>query len=504
MRKGLFFWSAFGLCFAIIALVIFLVGKEPEQRSITESIPVPEASSPYVYLEGDGASFKFDFPEELLEESGQARPFLLAVQGVSPILSFSKDSACLVAWDKNEPHLYASALFSVSVTENLKKAELPAEWKNLEERLTLSKDENNITLLTWKNGIPSLYMDVDGGLSLLSTSKEGLQLMKDVLHKTKENLDMEWKVSSDWKNHFRFYDGGLLSQLLSLDGVKVSLVPFIFNASWYKNDEKGELSWKTSGIDGVIPATLYEKLMPIQWNQRIIAPEPLLLAAGINIPDIRETEMASELVKEMPEEFPFSAEELLTLLHGPVCLTVAGNSKVIFFSLPGFVLQLPDRGTAGVKLVNEFWSQEWRMLVPSIESLEGFHTGGTASVPFTILGAARDDLAVLGIIQKSDIKVEKKINNAIPSLKNSGGAFAWGYAHGERLADALDVVARASAMADKLGSDVGINADELTKAAEELRQVGEISLMMPTIDEGSLKWTIPQDTDEESEEKTEM
>jgi len=27
---------------------------------------------------------------------------------------------------------------------------------------------------------------------------------------------------------------------------------------------------------------------------------------------------------------------------------------------------------------------------------------------------------------------------------------------------------------------------------------------MPTIDEGSLKWTIPQDTDEESEEKTEM
>ena len=492
MRKGLFFWGGFILCFAIIGLAIFFMGKQPEQRAITEPIPIPEPSAPYVYLEGKGDVFDFDLPEELVKETGQARPFLLAVQGFSPVLSYSQQGASLITWESNQPHLYGSALFSLATTQSLEKGEFPQEWKEIEEQISITKEEDGSVVLMGSSGMPPLYVHIDGGLTLLSTSREGLNLMKEVLNNTKDKLDMSWKVSADWASHFRFYDGGIFSQLLSLDGVEVSLVPFTFDAAWNENEEKGELRWKTTGIEGVIPAPILERLSPIRWDNRIVVPEPLMLAGGLNVPDVAHMDIEQDLTEEIPEGFPFSSEEILELLKGPLCVTVGGSSKFIFFSLPGILLQLPDRGVAGVKLVNEFWSQEWRVLVPSIQGLEGFHAGGTSDVPLTVVGAAREDLAIFGVMQKDEIQVEKKISSTVPALKNNSEAFAWLYAHGARLADAFDVVARASAMAGKLGSDIGVNVEELARGAEKIRNIGEISLVMPSINEGYIRWTAPE------------
>ena len=47
-------------------------------------------------------------------------------------------------------------------------------------------------------------------------------------------------------------------------------------------------------------------------------------------------------------------------------------------------------------------------------------------------------------------------------------------------------------MASKLGSDIGVNVEELARGAEKIRNIGEISLVMPSINEGYIRWTAPE------------
>ncbi|WP_024822786.1 MULTISPECIES: hypothetical protein [Aminobacterium] len=491
MRKGLYFWGAFISCFVIIGLAILFIGRQPEQRTVSAPIPTPEASTPYVYVEGEGKVFSFPIPSDLMEEAEQARPFLQVTQSVSPFLSYSRQGACLVAWRDNQPHLYAAALFNLTTTQSLEKGAIPEEWSSLKDAISLVRDEKGTTRLDWGKDMPSLYVVVDGGLSLFSTSLEDLGHMKIILKNEEEKFKTDWKVSRDWKNHFRFYDGGLLSQLLSLDGFDVTLVPCALDASWVENSERGEFKWKISGIEALIPSQILGSLSTSRWDYRMIIPEPLVFAAGINLPNMEGLPIEEEILSEISADFPLTQQELFSLLKGPVSLTVGGNSKILFFTLPGFLVQFPERGAVGQKLAEAFWDQEWRMLVPSVHPLEGFPAGGTTDIPFTIVGVANDNLAAFGVIQKNDVKEGRKASIVIPSLKGTSEAFAWLYGDGQRLAEALEMIARASALAGKMGSEVGHSAEELAQIAANLRKVGEISIVMPNIHEGHVRWSFP-------------
>ena len=45
-------------------------------------------------------------------------------------------------------------------------------------------------------------------------------------------------------------------------------------------------------------------------------------------------------------------------------------------------------------------------------------------------------------------------------------------------------------MASKLGSDIGVNWRNWPEA-QKIRNIGEISLVMPSINEGYIRWTAP-------------
>ena len=77
-------------------------------------------------------------------------------------------------------------------------------------------------------------------------------------------------------------------------------------------------------------------------------PEPLMLAGGLNVPDVAHMDIEQDLTERDSRGISLFFEEILELLKGPLCVTVGGSSKFIFFSLPGILLQLPDRGVAGV------------------------------------------------------------------------------------------------------------------------------------------------------------
>ena len=173
--------------------------------------------------------------------------------------------------------------------------------------------------------------------------------------------------------------------------------------------------------------------------------------------------------------------------------SLGGSSKLFVFSLPGFFLQLPDRGEEGTAFVSSFWNQDWGLLVPSVEPLEGFASGGSASIPFSLLGAARPDMVWMGLLDSESLRPDrlKKLADYIPALRESPTALLWMYLDAPRLGAALQNLARVGKTAEKFGQTVGMDLSDMADMAAGLSRLGKVSAVFFTPERGSMEWENP-------------
>jgi hypothetical protein len=67
----------------------------------------------------------------------------------------------------------------------------------------------------------------------------------------------------------------------------------------------------------------------------------------------------------------------------------------------------------------------------------------------------------------------------------------WFVLDGPGMSLALEKIAQAGSLAEKMGTDLGERSDELVKVADTLTDLGKISLVMKNINEGFVEWTKP-------------
>jgi hypothetical protein len=159
-------------------------------------------------------------------------------------------------------------------------------------------------------------------------------------------------------------------------------------------------------------------------------------------------------------------------------------------NLPGFLVEMPDRGAPGMELVEGIWDRHWMRLSLTPKPLEGFKAGGSLSVPLTVVGAASEDLAVLGAMDEAGLKKRVSLREVIDLPEK---ALGWMYVDFPKAADALENMARVGSLAQRVGLSGGDDLEDIATAAEELRRLGKLMIVIEDYKNGRISWEqVPQ------------
>ena len=174
-----------------------------------------------------------------------------------------------------------------------------------------------------------------------------------------------------------------------------------------------------------------------KWNtENSFIPEPLLLSMGINLPPL----------KGSPEDWPFplssigdlgktmelSDSQISRVLSGQTIFSLGGQNRILWFSLPGFMVEFTGDKKDMQNLVEVFWKKLFLGTEP--KPISGFEYGGTAELPFSVIGAGRGGSAVLGLASPESVSPKNKLGRF---LKEDEKAIGWIVADLPRIGAAL-------------------------------------------------------------------
>jgi len=489
MRKGLFFWFSVLLAAGIIGGAVFFFGKTPETfLDVAKAIPAIDEESPHLFVVLEGGQIGPGLPEQIVRKAdAEAGPALAVIDDLMPLFSFARQSAVAVAWYENEAVFYGCFLLAKELALDIKAGKLPAIWLEQSSSLALAPSETDGFLdLSAGGGKVVFKVRIEGDLLMVALSPEGIEKMSRSLYGEEKCIDSVFTLERYWPAHLRLFDGRLLTQAASLRGIQVPDDPLGGEIAWISKGESGEIAWTLKGLQEWVPKNIRTKLLPHEWNEKINVTDPLIAAVGLSVPE-GLNDLASDDI-EVPEWLTDSGldrDSLAGLIAGPLMLTVGGQSRVFLFSLPGVLLQLPDRGVKGVNWVKGLWGGKWAGFALTPKPLEGFSAGGFLTIPLSVVAAARDDLAVAGLITSDSIKNGLPIKDIVPIGEEK--ALLWFYADFPRAADALENIAKFGSIADRFG--VGTSTpEEVLAVAVELRSLGKVSVVLNDLESGRGGW----------------
>jgi len=486
MRKGFLFWSGIFLSILIAAILLIFLGHEPEERDLARVIPRPSGDFPYIFILADGNSFNYPMSQDFFETSNQEGFSLDPLKAIAPIASKADKAAVLMDFAEGETTIMASIKLPFEDLKNLSEGNIPEEWDEVKD-LDIQRDENDVVYLSPSVISSPVFLKRDGGLLMVSTTLEGLEYMLSTLNDENESIQTGFGGLEDkYGNCFRIEDAGIISQVSTLYGIPANSGEVSIYCGWDHSKEAGKMEWRSDGIKKVLPDTFLNTLNPVKWDFDSVVREPVLFAAGINIPELKNRIYDLDL-SEIGNDFDISSKDIVELSKGPTLFTVSGRSKFLLFSLPGLSLQFLDRGDAGRKLVRRFWTNKWSAFTPSINPVEGFDTGGSITMPMSLAGVANNDIAVLAFLESSYLEA-KDLSSTIPLLNKATKSLFWAVIDGPGLSLALEKVSQAGVLAEKMGTDLGNRASDIEKLALKLREIGRISVLVTDVGSGLLTW----------------
>lgn len=489
MRKGLFFWFSVLLAAGIIAGAVFFFGKTPEKiLDATKAIPAIEEQYPHLFVTLEEGQIEPGIPERIVKKSHpDAAPVLAVIDDLLPLFSYSKQSAAVVAWHENEAVFYGCFLLTDEMAADMEAGKLPSIWLAQSTGLAMAPSEvEGVLDLSVGGGKVVFKTLMKGEFLMVALSQEGIEKMNRTFSGEEKRIDPAFSLEGSWPAHLRFFDGHLLAQAASLRGMQVPDDPIGAEIAWNSKGESGEIAWHLSGLQEWVPESIRTKLSPHEWGEMINVSDPLIAAAGLSVPPGLNDMASGDIdIPDWITDSGLDRDSLAALAAGPVMFTVGGQSRVFLFSLPGVLMQLPGRGDKGLDWVNGIWGVNWAGFGLTPKPMEGFPAGGFLSIPVSVVAAARDDLAVAGLITSDSIKGDLAIKDIVPIGENK--ALFWFYADFPGVADALEDIAKLGGIAERFGAGPS-TPEDLLAAVEELRSAGKVWIVLNDLESGEGGW----------------
>jgi hypothetical protein len=316
--------------------------------------------------------------------------------------------------------------------------------------------------------------------------------MLATLEGTRPPIDARFDVEPLWSNHMRFFDGGLFAHWAAISGFVVKPGALALDVAWKEDGPFGRLRWKMKGLSELFPEEAADLLRPVSWSDALIAPRPLLLAGGISPGILIPGCLRAVGLQDLAERLGLDRAETMKFLSGPIVACVGGNARFLVFSLPGMILQFPDRGKTAQRVSEAFWNKDWKLIIPAVERVDGYDSGGTASTPLSLVGVSNAKNAIYGVLDREHLAEGRRfpLRSEVPALREFKRSVAWFHVSTERFDELMESLAQAGAAAERFG----MSADSLSELREALtfvRRLGTLSVVLPTLDEGVAEWTSP-------------
>ena len=480
----------------VLFLIMLLYGERgPEGRHPSDALPGPAEGTLFLYYEGTTSSGFSPLLKATAKIGGKRAPALGALYFASPLLEKAGETAVLLAWEENAIHFYMAARLPTELTQAISEGSLPKSVVPSLSGVALREVSPGAFVVFRDTDELPLYVGVNGGITLFASSPEKMHRMALTLERQAKSIDIAWKLEQRWPNHLYFSDGGLFSGVASMEGLPAAKENLLVTAAWRNEGDGGRMIWSLEGLDSIFSSSLLKEFRETRWRGRYTFPEPLVAAAGFSIPGNFSEYIEGGGLSEVFGRWENEAELIKRLLAGPCILSLCGSSKFLVYSLPGVLLQLPERGREGESFVEAFWKNEWSALVPGIEKLDGFPVGGTTAIPFSIVAAANFRMLQLGLIDRDALRHERfrSLHDYAPLLSDIENAFFWSYLDIPKIASALQDLAKIGQVAAKMGKNLKVSPNALFRAADALKEMGEVTVVMTAPEEGFLEWRKTKD-----------
>ena len=412
-------------------LAVFLFFTLSSSSGLTSLLPEPSEKSPYLLMETKENTYPqaisalmTDGLYALLRE-GTARNSLLSAAGNA------EDAAVLVEEEaEGEAEVYAALRFSSSETKSLKKGEVPESIKvALKSPKITASAEKDVWLLSEAGADGPVIYFVKGDKVIMAAGEIPFKRMQAVMAKDEKSAGkIKWKDERKWPSHLEISDGGRFTSRDGGEGTPVKI-----QAAWHKLDAKkisdpaGELRWNIEGLDKLLGRQVLSALKPREWDtSKCVLPDPLLLSMGVNLPELKGTPkdwpFPLSTIGALGETMDLSDRQIRKIMSGQTILSLGGHNKILWFTLPGFMAEFTGGKDEMRRLVDSFWNKLFFGAKP--KPMKDFDYGGTTTLPFSVVGAARDNTAVLGLISPEFIRVHNKLGKFLNSSENAIGWLA--------------------------------------------------------------------------------
>ncbi|MEG1603299.1 MAG: hypothetical protein RR340_06765 [Cloacibacillus sp.] len=445
---------------AVILIAAVLTWCFWSSSGVLSAIPKPDDTKPYLVIETKEYSYPKPVSAMLTDgiyallKEGTPRNALLAAA------SYAKEVGMLVQNGSDETtEVFCSFRFPDAETSKLKKGELPKSLAAVFRGARVRR-ENDSKIMAIESGSMSspVYYAVAGKNVLMAAELGVLERMIAVGKNSSDGLGgKKWSDERSWPGHIEISDGGAATVNSQYK------FPITVEAAWRDTDKKnagdpaGEVRWRLVKLPSLVESYLKSNMKVKKWDTaNSIIPEPLLLSMGIVLPPLdgapQDWPFPFSSLGEIAENLEMNDAEIREILSGETILSLGGQNRILWFSLPGFLVELSGKPDLMNRLISSFWKNLFFGAEP--KPLAGFTAGGATNLPFSVIGAGRDNIAVFGLTTPSSLNMKDGLGRF---LKDDEAVVGWMLADLPRIGGALSEMTKMSSfLNDEDSEDAGI------------------------------------------------
>ena len=439
---------------ALFGLFAYFSTKGP--AVLASRLPLPSGSEPYVVFETPESYYPVSVSDLL--SKGQYAIFREGSAG-NQILSIAKTAKeCAVLIEDGEEGIFDIYAVMRPLPEeitSLSRGDLPGSWKTVLGDADIKKSQNGSWEIMAPHADTSIYYSTERDIVIIAHGRNSFFKMLDVRSGSGKGIPKNYwgKEKKSWPAHIEICDGGLMFSN------EETRSPLVLKAAWRSqepdknNGRAGEAVWKIEGLDKRISPVFLNTLKPKTWDtSNCIIPEPLLISAGINIPDLigspEEWPFPLKTIGELGKNIGLSEKQIQKILSGETVFSVGGYNKLLWFSLPGIMAEFTGDEKLMKELLDAFWTKLFFGAEP--KPIDGFDFGGTTNVPFSVVGAGRGNVAILGLLSPESIRDTEKLENL---MKSNEKAIGWIIADLPKIGAALSDMTKMNTFMNESGTD---------------------------------------------------
>jgi hypothetical protein len=486
----------------VLAAIVFaaLVAATLEHgrpETALSSLPNPEAGLPFLMISSSSGEFPSHAVRLLLDSSTISPSGPSPVISLIPVLDKAENSVLVLTESGEKIEAYGALSITREERAALASYSLPPAWRrDFSLQDVTSADETGILMIGSSSRGFSLYIEPGGRTAYFADNRRDMERIRRVQSGQEKGVSRRWSLERGWGGHLLLYDGGIIGAVATGLETPLRAAPLSLEAAWRSAETvkgwtkpfHGEARWQLLGLEEYLGRAFIESFKKYDWSAQedLFIPSPLIISGGVNLPNPgKNTARLPRLMKIFHDHLSkmgLSQQDAQSILTGPSVFSIGGRTQILWFDLPGIVLDLRERGKTGLKLVDRFWSETFMGIVP--KPVGNYESGGITDLPFSVFAAANDRKVVIGLTEPSaeqNADVKKLLADEKKSITG------WLYVDFPRLGASIAEMPSVNILLeDEDGEPVD---DESSRALQEsLSRLGSLFVVWDSVETGHASW----------------